>query len=69
VDRGATVNRPCLTLTTCFGERQRAVADSVQRPGVLADAMLDLFDTRELATSVMLRYRQFRAEAHTAHDE
>jgi PII-like signaling protein len=31
------------------------VTDHVRRPGFLADAMLDLFDTRELATSVMLR--------------
>jgi PII-like signaling protein len=43
-----------LKLTTYFGERQRAIAD-VRRPGFLADAMLNLFDTRETATSVMLR--------------
>src|ERR1700733_6794377 len=55
MDRGPTVNQPCLKLTTYFGERQRAVTDNVRRPGFLADAMLDLFDTREVATSVMLR--------------
>ena len=55
MDRGPTVNQPCLKLTTYFGERQRVVTGHVRRPGFLADAMLDLFDTRELATSVMLR--------------
>jgi PII-like signaling protein len=55
MDRRPTVNQPCLKLTTYFGERQRVVTDHVRRPGFLADAMLDLFDTRELATSVMLR--------------
>ena len=55
VDRGATMNEPCLKLTTYFGERQRVVTDHARRPGFLADAMLDLFDTREVATSVMLR--------------
>jgi PII-like signaling protein len=49
------MNQPCLKLTTYFGERQRVITDRVRRPGFLADAMLDLFDTRELATSVMLR--------------
>ncbi|MGB6209229.1 DUF190 domain-containing protein [Mycobacterium sp.] len=49
------MNQPCLKLTTYFGERQRVATDHVRRPGFLADAMLDLFDTRELATSVMLR--------------
>jgi PII-like signaling protein len=48
------VNQPCLKLTTYFGERQRVVRDG-RRPGFLADAMLDLFDTKEIATSVMLR--------------
>jgi PII-like signaling protein len=55
MDRRPIVNEPCLKLTTYFGERQRVVTDHVRRPGFLADAMLDLFDTRELATSVMLR--------------
>ena len=54
MDRGAPVNQPALKLTTYFGERQRAVADA-RRRGFLADAMLDLFDTREIAASVMLR--------------
>jgi PII-like signaling protein len=49
------MNEPCLKLTTYFGERQRVVTDHARRPGFLADAMLDLFDTREVATSVMLR--------------
>ena len=49
------MNQPALKLTAYFGERQRVVTDHVRRPGFLADAMLDLFDTRELATSVMLR--------------
>jgi PII-like signaling protein len=47
-------NQPCLKLTTYFGERQRTVGDG-GRPRFLADALLDLFDTREIATSVMLR--------------
>ena len=49
------MNEQCLKLTTYFGERQRVITDHVRRPGFLADAMLDLFDTHELATSVMLR--------------
>jgi PII-like signaling protein len=48
------LNQPCLKLTTYFGERQRTVGDG-DRHGFLADALLDLFDTREIATSVMLR--------------
>jgi PII-like signaling protein len=47
-------NQPCLKLTTYFGERQRTVADG-GRPAFLADGLLDLFDTHEIATSVMLR--------------
>jgi PII-like signaling protein len=47
-------SQPSLKLTAYFGERQRAVGDG-HRPGFLADALLDLFDTREVATSVMLR--------------
>ncbi len=54
MDRGAPVNQPSLKLTTYFGERQRAVA-GVRRRAFLADAMLELFDTREIAASVMLR--------------
>jgi len=48
------MKKPCLKLTAYFGERQRAVAD-LRRPSFLADAMLDLFDTREIAASVMMR--------------
>jgi PII-like signaling protein len=48
------LNQPCLKLTTYFGERQRTVGDG-GRPRFLADALLDLFATREIATSVMLR--------------
>jgi PII-like signaling protein len=55
MDRVPPVNQPCLKLTTYFGERQRVITDHVRRPGFLADAMLDLFDTREIAASVMLR--------------
>jgi PII-like signaling protein len=55
MDRGADMNQPCLKLTTYFGERQRVVTDHSRRPGFLADALLDVFDSRELATSVMLR--------------
>src|ERR1700733_10947401 len=54
VDRGPPVNQPSLKLTTYFGERKRAVG-GVRRRAFLADAMLDLFDTREIAASVMLR--------------
>src|SRR6201999_3088436 len=52
--RRPAMTQPPLKLTTYFGERQRAVT-GVRRPGFLADAMLDLFDTREIAASVMLR--------------
>src|SRR6202020_3635135 len=55
MDRGRPVNQPALKLTAYFGERQRVVTDHIRRPGFLADAMLDLFDTREIASSVMLR--------------
>lgn len=48
------MNQPCLKLTTYFGERQRAVNAAAQQ-GFLADALLDLFGDRQLATSVMLR--------------
>jgi PII-like signaling protein len=54
MDRRSVVNQPCLKLTTYFGERQRTLGDG-ERPGFLADALLDLFDTREIAASVMLR--------------
>ncbi|MCV7257161.1 DUF190 domain-containing protein [Mycobacterium shimoidei] len=48
------MTQPCLKLTGYFGERQRTVGDVVPQ-GFLADAMLDLFGDRQIATSVMLR--------------
>lgn len=48
------MNQQCLKLTAYFGERQRAVADGAP-PSFLADAMLDLFAKRDVATSVVLR--------------
>ena len=54
MDRRPAVNQPSLKLTTYFDERQRVARDG-RRPGFLADAMLDLFDTRGIAASVMLR--------------
>jgi PII-like signaling protein len=49
------MSQPALKLTTYFGERQRVVSDTAARQEFLADAMLSLFGTREVATSVMLR--------------
>ena len=46
------MNPQSLKLTAYFGERQRAVGAA---SGFLADAMLDLFGSRGVATSVMLR--------------
>jgi PII-like signaling protein len=43
------VNQDCLKLTTYFGERQRAGTQ------FLADAQLDLYGERGIATSVLLR--------------
>jgi PII-like signaling protein len=43
------VNEDCLKLTTYFGERQRTDG------GFTADALLDLYGRREVATSVLLR--------------
>ncbi len=48
------MNEPCLKLTAYFGERQRAGSGTGGRE-FLADAMLDLFGGRNVATSVMLR--------------
>ncbi len=48
------MNEPCLKLTAYFGERQRATSEAAGRE-FLADAMLDLFGGRDVATSVMLR--------------
>ena len=43
------MNDECLKLTTYFGERQRTDGR------FLADAMLDLYEQRQIATSIMLR--------------
>jgi PII-like signaling protein len=43
------VNEDCLKLTTYFGERQRTNGE------FSADALLDLYERREVATSVLLR--------------
>jgi len=43
------VNEDCLKLTAYFGERQRT------KDQFLADALLDLFGDREIATSILLR--------------
>jgi PII-like signaling protein len=48
------VNQPAWKLSAYFPERLRA-KDTAARPGFLADQVLDLFDDREVATSVMLR--------------
>ncbi len=49
------MNQPCLKLTTYCAERQRAIGKRHQEGRFLADAMLDLFGTSNIATSVMLR--------------
>jgi PII-like signaling protein len=46
------MSEPCLKLTTYFAERQRAVGHEGR---FLADEMLDLFGSSNVATSVMLR--------------
>jgi PII-like signaling protein len=46
------MNQQSLKLTAYFGERQRAAGKDRT---LLADAMLDLFGARDVATSVMLR--------------
>jgi PII-like signaling protein len=46
------MSQPSLKLTAYFGERQRAAGDGKR---FLADAMLDLFGSHQIATSVMLR--------------
>lgn len=43
------MNEDCLKLTAFFGERQRTES------AFLADALLDLYGRREVATSVLLR--------------
>jgi PII-like signaling protein len=51
------VTQPAWKLSAYFPERQRAVTDSANgsRPTFLADQILDLFDDREVASSMMLR--------------
>jgi len=49
------MSEPCLKLTTYFAERQRAVGQAGQGGRFLADSMLDLFGTSNVAASVMLR--------------
>jgi PII-like signaling protein len=44
------VNQDCLKLTSYFGERQRTAGN-----GFAADALLDLYGRREIATSILLR--------------
>jgi PII-like signaling protein len=56
------MNQPCLKLTAYFGERQRAVGAGAR---FLADAMLDLFGTSDVATSVMLRGIASFGPSHT----
>ena len=63
------MNEPCLKLTAYFAERQRAVGHAAkgQDGRFLADSMLDLFGTSNVATSVMLRgIASFRAEPRAA---
>lgn len=56
-----------LKLTAYFGERQRAKGES---PSFLADAMLDLFGDRGVATSVMLRgTTSFGPKGHLRDDQ
>jgi PII-like signaling protein len=52
------VNEDCLKLTTYFGERHRAAGR------FLADAQLDLFAERRLATSVLLRGAEGFGQKH-----
>ncbi len=51
------MNQPAWKLSAYFPERLRTVTDGTgaARPGFLADHVLNLFDDREVATSVMLR--------------
>lgn len=46
------MNQPCLKLTAYFAERQRTVGDESR---FLADSLLDLFGTSNVAASVMVR--------------
>jgi PII-like signaling protein len=49
MDRSAVVNDECLKLTTYFGERKRAGRQFV------AEALLDLYERHEIATSILVR--------------
>jgi PII-like signaling protein len=49
------MNDEWLKLTSYFGERQRVASDAAVRQAFLADGLLDLFGSREVATSVLLR--------------
>ncbi len=49
------MNQPAWKLSAYFPERLRTVTNHTGRPGFLADQILNLFDNREVATSVMLR--------------
>jgi hypothetical protein len=44
------MNEDCLKLTSYFGERQRTAGS-----GFAADALLDLYGRRGIATSILLR--------------
>jgi PII-like signaling protein len=58
------VNQDCLKLTSYFGERQRT-ADN----GFAADALLDLYGRRGIATSILLRGAEgFGARSHLRTD-
>ncbi len=52
MDREIDMSEQSLKLTVYFGERQRAVGEARR---FLADAMLDLFGSQDIATSVMMR--------------
>jgi PII-like signaling protein len=49
------MNHECLKLTSYFGERQRVASNGTARQGFLADELLKLFGSHQVATSVMLR--------------
>ncbi len=59
----AAVDADCLKLTSYFGERQRT------GNGFVADALLDLYERHEIATSVLLRGTEgFGARQHPRTD-
>jgi PII-like signaling protein len=58
------VNEDCLKLTSYFGERQRTAGN-----GFAADALLDLYGRRGVATSILLRGAEgFGASSHLRTD-